>query len=368
MSDSLPKILIAPDFLTTYRYTIASIFFYKYLNEGYSPFIVAPTRTVNNLPFYCPDVCLRRSVISSAPVYFFKFYILSSNLLSCFFKNKPVRCLLWGEINRVDVWLLLIYKHLIDPSIKIAIWGHGLYGREHPIVLRIRILMANLADHIYLYDSHARERFIAHGLDPSKLTVVGNLIASEPYPPVAQLNQSKTALNLLYVGRLSSRKKIDLLIDVLKSDTLTFPIILTIVSPQYTHETEEHFSNNTIIRKPALYNLSDLHEVYTRSHFCICPDNVGLFAISSLIAGRCLITHLNYPYHGPEASCLSINNTVEIPWPVTHNALAETLHAAYKTVVSSLLPDPSYIRNTIPQYFTSQDFIEHAISASLKDA
>jgi len=362
LHDSMKTAILSPDYLTQYRYPLLAAIYNNLQNLGYSIKVVAPMSTINNLSFYCPDSRILKSVINSTPVFFSKFYIISSRLLFSFFQYKPNFLLLWGEINRLDTWFFLLLKLLVNPRLHIVLWTHGIYGRENIIVLKLRLLLAKLSSHVFLYDYRALNFYLKHGFDASKFSVIGNLIPGiEKFKPLKR-SQDMSSLNLLYVGRLSLKKKFHILFDTLKSSTLPFHIHLTVISPDYPSSFTYCLGDHTVSCHPALYDFSQLSVYFTKSHFCICPDNVGLFCLSSLKAGIPFISHLNYPFHGPEACSLNINNTIEVPYPVTKQSLLVALTRAFSSLHSTTFSDPDTISSSIPAHFTSLSFCQSVIA------
>jgi glycosyltransferase involved in cell wall biosynthesis len=361
------RALLAPDYLTNYRYPFVRSFFYILRSFDYSVCILAPKSTIKNLKFFCPDPSLSASITDTSPIFAFnKYTIFSTSLLPSFFSQKPTFVLLWGEINRIDNWIILFYKLLFCRKLHVAIWTHGLYGRESSFILFLRILMVKLSTHCFLYDTYPIPTYLKHGLPRHKFSVIGNSYPDiESYFPLprASCNQS---LNLLFVGRMSKRKRLDLLISALESFDLPFPVHLTIVSPDVQVQSSCSISRHLIKYHPALYSFEDLKSFYLESHFTICPDNLGLFCITSLKAGRPIITHLNFPYHGPEATCLNPQNCIELSYPVTSSAIIIALTKAFNSILLSNSFDPDIISSSLPIHFASSQYASSIITDYLQ--
>lgn len=350
----MKRALLAPDYLTNYRYPLVFSFFKRLSTLGYAVKIVVPKRTINNLEFFCPDSSILKSVINSNPIFAFnKFTVFTTSLLPTFLKEKPSFVLLWGEINRIDTWLILFYKFFFCSDLEVVLWTHGLYGRENKVILFFRLLLVRLSSHCFLYDSYPLFIYLKHGFTSDKFSILGNIIPDiDLYTP--QPNRiSDNSLNLLFIGRLSGKKKIDLLISALESPQLNFPIKLVIVSPDILHPFITSVHNHTISYHTPLYAWEDLQSFFAKCDFTICPDNVGLFCIASLKAGRPIITHLNHPFHGPEASCLNQSNSIEVAYPVSESAIVLGLISAFTSLSNCNFFNPEAVCSSIPNHFSS---------------
>jgi len=361
-SCSATDILICPDYCSHYRYN--QLFTAEeYCNQkNISVTFLFNAQTVNNIPSVAHRFL---SYIECKPILLFgRYCIFQINLLTSIFRLRPKYCIVWGEITRIDTWIVLIAHALGLISTKPILWTHGLTGRENALLLKIRLLYLDLAHSLLLY-SNTRREMLRHRIASIKLRVIGNYVG-DPFSPLAPLNREKRdscnkKLNLIYVGRLSKQKQLNIIYSVLEFIQDTFlELSVTIVSPDIKSDKTSFYPSAVLHELVASYDQALLASYLNEADFGICPDNIGLFALTCLRAGVPVITHLSHQHHGPESSMLHAGlNCLPLPYPpsiddVLH-ILPLALHAKNNScfrpqaIVDSIPPEykPAYIKSSI---------------------
>lgn len=220
-----------------------------------------------------------------------------------------------GDLFCLSTWWLLMLRKLFFPHKKVFFWTHGWYGKESQIRKFLKKRYFKAVDGVFLYGNYAKELMVKEGFDNDKLFVIHNsldydkqilirrqLQASEIYK-----NHFGNSLpNLIFIGRLTAVKRLDLLLDALlilnKKNKL---FNLTLVG-----DGEEKNTLKERVKKlnlddqvwfyGACYDEKENAELIYNADLCVSPGNVGLTAIHAMTFGCPVITHNNFPYQMPE--------------------------------------------------------------------
>jgi glycosyltransferase involved in cell wall biosynthesis len=226
---------------------------------------------------------------------------------SFFFKDYD-KILLTGEYYNLTSWFILLINKFT--SRESYLWSHGWYGNESYVKKVIKKAYFNLSDGVFLYGNYAKKLMLKEGFKESKLHVIYNsLDYSKQYELRKKLkettvfkeyfkNQMKV---LIFVGRLTEVKKLNMLIEVLKLNTYNLVIV---------GNGEEKEKLTTLVHEEKLtdrvwfygesYDEIELSNLIYNADVCVSPGNVGLTAIHSLSYGTPVITHNNFANQMPE--------------------------------------------------------------------
>lgn len=222
-------------------------------------------------------------------------------------------CILTGEPYCISTWLVLLTNRLTCR--KTYLWTHGWYGNETGLKKIVKKVFFKLSDKVLLYGDYAKSLMIKEGFDPLKLITIYN---SLDYDKQFSIRQNLTLTQiykehfgnsypvLLYVGRIQSRKKIELLIESLNELRKRKSTCNLILIGKHTEETNIHelISNYELSKYvwhfgPS-FDENILGELIFNADVCVVPGDIGLTAMHSLVYGTPVITHNNFPSHGPE--------------------------------------------------------------------
>ena len=220
-----------------------------------------------------------------------------------------------GEMYIITTWIGALIARLRNK--KVVFWGHGLYGNESFIKKIFRKLFLKLPHLNLLYENHSQKIMIHEGFKDSKIDVIYNSIEtleldfSKDYYKLKNNFFSNNNLScLVFVGRLTKTKKLDLLIEailIMNSDKNSFNLLIIGAG--------EEENNLKILAKKGLdegfikfygecYDQKILSDLISRSNLCVSPGNVGLTAIQSLAYGTPVCTHNNFNNQMPEANSI----------------------------------------------------------------
>lgn len=239
------------------------------------------------------------------------FYWISGSV-SLVFKSYK-KFILTGEPYCVSAWIILLLGKLFGK--KVYLWGHGWYGDETGVKRIIKYYFHKLASGIFLYGNYSRDLMIKEGFKPEKLHVVYNSLFYDEQIEIRKTlkqisifkdhfnNENK---NIIFIGRLTPVKKLDLLLHALKKIkdkgvnlNLTF-IGNGTIKDDLISLTDNLELNNDVWFYGESYDEKELSELIYNADICVSPGNVGLTAIHVMTYGTPVITHDNFVNQMPE--------------------------------------------------------------------
>ncbi|MDO6472184.1 glycosyltransferase [Maribacter sp. 1_MG-2023] len=233
--------------------------------------------------------------------------------------KKPQTIILLGEFNILSNWIITLIAK--TNNIEIVSKGHGMYGNETGLKLFARKAFLKICDKHLVYEKHGKSILSNNGIDLDSIHILFNSLDYEKQKKyrelVPTLNKSKILHffdkpelpTLIFIGRLTKVKKLELVIDAIKLIQENTPINFLVVG-------DGNEKNN--LEELAYKNLnSDCYHFYGESYdeavnnnliavsdLCVSPGNVGLTAIHSLSYGTPVCTHSNLMEQMPEAEAI----------------------------------------------------------------
>jgi glycosyltransferase involved in cell wall biosynthesis len=239
--------------------------------------------------------------------------IYQFGVVSAIFTRDYDVVVLWGGANVLSNWLAILIAKL--KKVKVVFWGHGLYGNEGFLKLNLRCVFYRFAELHFLYGSHAK-RLIADLLPGVKTAVIYNSLDVSKIRKLFEMTMATDVCwDLIFVGRLTKAKRLDLLIDSLvicKARGLTLKILVVgdgAIQRDLRKLAQDQAVEDCFEWVGACYNETVLTDYFRRSKFCISPGNIGLMAMHALYNDTPVITHSDLRYQMPEAEVIedSIN-------------------------------------------------------------
>ena len=233
--------------------------------------------------------------------------------------------LMLGETRALSTWLFCILARLFHPRKRVFFWSHGWYGKETRMERAIKKVYFKLPGNgIFLYGNYARELMIKEGFNPDKLFVIHNSLAYDQQVSIRKelgpgsvyqdhfANQNP---NLVFVGRLTPVKQLDLVIEAvsaLKKKGQDYN--LTMIGGGEMEEQLKELSKELGLTQNIwfygpCYEENTLGELLYNADLCVSPGNVGLTAMHSLVFGTPVITHDSFPYQMPEFEAVKAGET-----------------------------------------------------------
>jgi len=240
--------------------------------------------------------------------------------------RKPYdKYLIFAETRCLSTWMFSIIARLFFPHKQVYFWSHGFYGKETKIESIIKKLLFRLPNGgTFLYGNYARELMIKEGLNPDKLYVIHNSLAYDKQlalravmteKPIYKNHFGNDSYNLVFIGRLTKIKQLDLLLKSLrklKEDGNDFN--LTLIGDGEERNILESLAKelgivDNVWFYGACYNEAENAELIYNADLCVSPGNVGLTAMHTMMFGTPVITHNNFPYQMPEFEAIHSGKT-----------------------------------------------------------
>lgn len=320
------KILFITNFFPTYRKSIWGklinnkqsdiIFYYDPIqNEGIE---------VEEL-FLSESKKLRNSFKEVKNFYFFGRVIWQSGIVWECLSASFNQAIFLGDMNILSTWIGLLICRL--RSKKTILWTHGFYGNENYIKRLLRTLFYSIGNKYLIYEQRGKDLMINAGFDASKIFVIYNSLDYElqkKYFENYQKNNIKRDLyffknsklkTVLFLGRLTLVKKIDLLIKSLyklNSKSVNFNLLIIGEGPQkkmLKKISKEGIEKGWIYFYGKTYEESELSKLIYSSDLMVSPGNTGLNSIHALSYGTPVGTHDNFNNQMPEAAIIEDERT-----------------------------------------------------------
>ena len=237
------------------------------------------------------------------------------------FKNYK-HYIITGEPYCISTWLVLLINRITGR--KTYLWTHGWYGNESHFKKVLKKIFFGLSSTILLYGDYAKNLMLQEGFQEDKLISVYNSMDYDTQLSTRQkLNPTLIYKNhfqnespvLLYVGRIQNRKKIELLIEALHElhqNNYLFDLIL--IGNESDETTLNDLVGNYKLEKYVwffgpCYDENVLGELIFNADLCVVPGDVGLTVMHSFVYGTPVVTHNNFPKHGPEFEAIEPKET-----------------------------------------------------------
>lgn len=275
--------------------------------------------------FYFGDCYLDVKFFDASVLTGFKGYLRNRRLFFGFYWQGGVLPILMkryshvvmlGEYHCISTWLFALFSKLIGTNL--IFWTHGFYGNEGLLRSFVKIKFYSLASGLFLYGEYSKKELIRRGFHPQSLTVIYNSVS---YFEQLKLRNSFINSNIykeyfdnhdkviVFVGRLTKNKKLDLLIKASRYlQTLGFPINVIFVGSGPEESNLKMMLEATDKKRywffGECYDECKLAEIFSNADLCVSPGNVGLTAIHSLGFGTPVVTHNNLTNQMPECEAI----------------------------------------------------------------
>lgn len=218
-----------------------------------------------------------------------------------------------GDTYCLSTWLFLFLAKFTHK--RVFLWTHGAYGGERYLKKWIVLVRAKLADGLFLYGNYAKELLSQYGANPHKLHVVYNSLSYDEHKLIRESLMPSDVYfrhfgnnnhNLVFIGRLTSQKKLDqliLVLSLLKKDGYNYNLTL-IGDGDQRGSIEKLICEKGISESVWLYGAchdeEEIGVLLYNADLCVSPGNVGLTAMHSMSFGTPVISHNNFANQMPE--------------------------------------------------------------------
>lgn len=245
--------------------------------------------------------------------FFGRIFFQSKSITASLSEDYDVFIIL-GDMTIISNWISAILARIRGK--KVIFWTHGIYGNESIIKLFVRLIFLSLADSILLYENRAKKLLIKNGFKSENLNVVYNSLDYNKQKEIflklskTKTKTKKTIKKLIFIGRLTKVKKLDLLITAINNlNKNNIEYSLTIIGDGPEKKKLLNLSKSGIQKKyirfkGEMYDEKKIGALIFNSDLCVSPGNVGLTCIHSLSYGTPVCTHGNFKYQMPEAEAI----------------------------------------------------------------
>ncbi|GHU67777.1 hypothetical protein FACS189413_03190 [Bacteroidia bacterium] len=244
-----------------------------------------------------------------------------------------------GEVVCISTWLMVWGARLKGK--KIYLWSHGWYGKESKIRIFItKFFFQRFASGFFLYGNYAKKLMMEGGLNPQKLHVVYNSLAYDEQielrkklknTDIYKVHFHNDCLNLIFVGRLTKVKQLDMLLYALlelNRQGLNYNLTL-IGSGEMTQKlsdlAKELNVEDNVWFYGATYNEIEISKLIYNADLCVSSGNVGLTAMHAMVYGCPVITHDNFTWQMPEFEAIEKGKTGDFFKQNNIQSLVETI-------------------------------------------
>ena len=244
--------------------------------------------------------------------------IWQSTVLKTLFSKNYEIVFFTGEMSIISTWIGALVCRMFKK--KVVFWGHGIYGNEGRIKKFFRILFLKLPHTNLVYENRAKQLLIKEGIRSNKIKVIYNsldydlqlkLFQNLESKPQSEGNHFNNKLPIvIFVGRLSKTKKINLLIESIAMVNSKSPKVNMLIVGDGPEKSrleliaKNDLSDNNYKFLGAIYDETELSKLFYYSKVCISPGNIGLTGIHSLSYGTPVGSHNNFFNQMPEVEVI----------------------------------------------------------------
>ena len=205
--------------------------------------------------------------------------------------------------NIATIFLLIKAKIL---GIKTIWWGHYWSATSNKIWLKLRMLIAKLSYSILFYTDYEVEEYLIKNYSKNKK--VGSLNNGINNERIIYLRKnydfSKRKKNILFIGRVTEKAKLELLIEALKNKMLKDYRLDIIGEGEMLNEIKNKVNNYKINKRVVFHKQTSdeeyISKIANKAAFFVYPGSVGLSLIHAMTYGLPVIIHNNRSHQMPE--------------------------------------------------------------------
>lgn len=243
-----------------------------------------------------------------------KFYF-KIGILKLLFARKYQTYFMLADIRSITDWIFYLLLFTFFHHKKLYLWTHGWYGKESGIFAKMKLWLYRKATGTFVYGNYARKLLIKEGIPANKLFTIHNSLHYDEQLALRDKMQKTSAYSdhfrndnpvILFVGRLTTVKKLDMLIKAVSTLKQRGEIYnLVLVGDGSERSTLEDLVSTLGLNEQAwfygaCYDEKINAELIYNADLCVSPGNVGLTAMHSMVFGTPVISHNAFSWQMPE--------------------------------------------------------------------
>lgn len=225
-----------------------------------------------------------------------------------------------GETRDLSLCAFLLLKRLLFPAKRVYLWTHGFYGKESRFQRLLKRWMFGMADGNFTYSQHSKDIMVSLGFHADRIWPIHNSLNHDAQlalrhrlqpSEVYRRHFGNSLHNLIFIGRLTQVKRLDLLLQALcRLPDCNLTLIgdgperehLLSLSVQLGLQPRVWFFG-------ACYDEATNAEMIYNADLCVAPGNVGLTAMHTLVFGCPVATHDSFEWQMPEFEAVQEGRT-----------------------------------------------------------
>lgn len=311
-----PRILIVYQYIALYRFPL---FRELAQSEEFDFCFAAGTTGVGETPRFAAARELEAAAFEWIPLknhWLPGSLLWQSGLLKSVRDNEVSAVIFLGDLHYLSTWAGLLLCRLLDKPA--YLWTIGMHRPESGIKLKIRKVFFSLARHIFVYGDYARGLMRESGVPDTDMTTIGNSLDFDAqlslYHLITEGAVSSTGdsahFNLISIGRLTSRRKLNLLIEAIarligEGYRLKARIIGAGPELEVLQDLAQRLGvADRIEFLGAIYDEEVVARYAYAADLCVVPGVIGLAAVHAHGYGLPVITCGNKEIQAPEAEII----------------------------------------------------------------
>jgi glycosyltransferase involved in cell wall biosynthesis len=260
--------------------------------------------------------------------WFFKIFLWQNGLIKLALDRNVDAIIYLGVMYHLSTWVSIAIAKLTGK--RVLMWTHGYLKEERGIKGWLRERFYRLSDGFLLYGNRVKDLMTRRGFDPDTLYVVYNSLNYDlqcairkklTHEMMAEYKSIFVYPNLptlIFIGRLTSSKKIDKLIEaasLLKKRGTDVNVLILGDGPEIDSlkkYAEQFNMEDTIYFYGACYKEEDIGAFISMSDICVAPGEIGLTCMHSLVYGTPAITHNDPDSQMPEFEAIVPGETGDL--------------------------------------------------------
>lgn len=220
--------------------------------------------------------------------------------------------LLLGELYCISTWILLFLRRFILRGKRVFLWSHGWYGKEKGIKKILKRWFFSMSDATFLYGDYAKEVARKQGYKKNNLYVVHNSLYHQNQVTLREKQVASDVYKeyfgndkptLIFIGRLTKVKRLELLLQALKKCEDNYNLVL-VGDGESRADLEQMVAqlglSSNVWFYGACYDEEENAKLLFNADLCVSPGNVGLTAVHAMTYGTPVITNNNFAWQMPE--------------------------------------------------------------------
>ena len=302
---SKPKILLVEHVLAHYRKDV----FKAFLSNDYFDFEIIAGKNYQGIK--SEESCGTTFNYLSLKKFEHDFYFLKGAIRYVFSRNPDIIISTGVDFHLIHS-LIIFFVFRIFLRKKFYWWSHAGYGNQGRLGCIIRSLIYRSSSGVFVYSNAGRENLVAMKVREQNIVVVNNSLNREDYGFINNdilLPRETGSFSIIFSGRITKAKKVDILIEALKilQNQFQFDFKCVIIGGgdllQIIKLSKEAGVHEKILFTGEIYG-RELHNYFLDADVFVYPGGIGLSCLHALSFGLPVITTDNIYDHGPELELL----------------------------------------------------------------